>query len=201
MTWLQGGPFLEISLITEDVEIKNLITKISRLKSISIIEENIEKKINQFETGYLFDEEDSNSRRMHTIRLNIFVEVLGKRKSLLFIERVAEKTLLLNFCFFGSEFDAPEWEQKGIQEGEYHHFVSFLSELLKYLKGIAGAVAIEKDILELISENNTRPDNVFSYKEINPTELLKQGEHNNYYIAVAIKLEEKILITSFKSNS
>jgi hypothetical protein len=201
MTWLQGGPFLEISLITEEVDINDLITKISHHNCVNIIDENIEEKMNQFKAGYLFDEEDSNSRRIHTIRLNIFVELLGKRKSLLFIERVAEKTFLLNFCFFGSEFDAPEWEQKGIQEDEYHHFVSFLSELLKYLQGFAGAVAIENDILGLISENHTRPNNAFSYKKINPTELMKKGEQNNYYIAVGIKSVEKIHITCFKSNS
>ncbi|MFC5528335.1 hypothetical protein [Cohnella yongneupensis] len=201
MSWLQGGPFLEVSLLTEEVDIRNLINLVSLHKCVNILEENIEEKINLFNTGYLYDDEDSNSHKIHTISLNIFVELLGKRKSLLLIHRVAEKTLLLDFCFYGSEYDALEWGQQGIRESEYHHFVSFFSDVLKYFQGIAGTVAIEADILGLISETQTWPNIVFNYKNINSTEIFKQGEQHKNYIAVGVNSEEEIHIQSFESNS
>ncbi|KGE18414.1 hypothetical protein [Paenibacillus wynnii] len=198
MQWLQGGPLFEVSLITKEVDINSLISEISKHKDIDIIEENIELKINEYKSGYLFDENNLDSQHIHSININIYFEVLSKRKALLFINQVAEETLLLDFCFYGSEFDAPEWGQKGIQAEEYHHFVTLLSDLMNYFNGIAGSVAIEEDVLGLISEIQTWPDKVYSYKKINPTELMKQIDQEKNYIALGIKNEERIQIIYFE---
>jgi len=106
----------------------------------------------------------------------------------------------LVFCFFGSEFDAPEWEQIGIKEDEYHIFNKYLSESLEYFQGYVGAVAIENDALGLISEIHCWPDNVFSYKTVNPTEFLERGIKRKY-IGVGIRSEGKIKVTSLSGNS
>ncbi|SCP99446.1 hypothetical protein [Anaerobium acetethylicum] len=105
----------------------------------------------------------------------------------------------MDFCFFGSEHDAPEWGQIGIKEDEYHIFNKYLSDLLEYFQGLLGAVAIEADVLGLISENHCWPDNIFSYKTINPTEFLERGIRRRY-IGVGIRCEGKIQVTSFLRN-
>ncbi|MDG0808060.1 hypothetical protein [Cohnella rhizosphaerae] len=115
--WLQGGPFLEISLLIQEDKIYKIITRLSNHKSVSILEENLEDKINQFEIGYLYDEQDSSSNRIHSTSINILANIQCKRKSVIYISKVAKDTILLNFCFFGSEFDAPEWGQLGIKKG------------------------------------------------------------------------------------
>jgi hypothetical protein len=200
MSWLQGGPFLEISLIIKEDNVRQIITKLSNLNNISVIEDNLEDLIDRFETGYLYDEYDKTSQRIHSLSLNIIVNIQGKRKSLLFLNQVAEQTILMDFCFYGSEFDAPEWGQIGIKEDEHYSFNKYLSELLEYFQGIVGTVAIENDVLGLISENHCWPDNVFSYKAINSTEFLERGIRKKY-IGVGIRKEGKIKVTSLSSNS
>ncbi|MEC0243649.1 hypothetical protein P4H66_27950 [Paenibacillus dokdonensis] len=100
MAWLQGGPFLEISFLIKEVDIKLFTSKLATLPCITIIEENITEKERLFELGYLFDEEDPNSNRIHSVRFNLFVELAGKRKSELLVNRIATETLLIVFCFF-----------------------------------------------------------------------------------------------------
>jgi hypothetical protein len=200
MSWLQGGPFLEISLIIKKDDVRKIITMLSNINGVSIIEENLKEKIESFVAGYFYDDEDITSRKIHSISLNIFVNVLGNRKSLLLINQVAEDTILIDFCFFGSVFDVLEWGQLGIKEDEYHHFINYLSELLDYFQGCAGAVAIENDILGLISEDHVWPDNVYNHNKINPIEILERAKQNKY-IAVGIRSEGEINITSFVGNS
>lgn len=186
MTRLRGGPFLEISLMISRDDIRQIFTELSNLSNLSITEDNLDDLIHHFETGYLYDEQDMTSQRIHSISLNITVDIQGIRKSLLFINQVAEQTVVLDFCFFGSELDALEWEQPGIKADEYHFFIDYLSELLIHFQGCLGAVAIENDVLGLISENHSWPDNVFNCESVNPVEFLERGIQRNY-IGVGIR--------------
>lgn len=200
MSWLQGGPFLEVSLIIKEDNVRHIISKLTNLNDdVFIIENDLEDLISRFETGYLYDEQDMTSQKIHSLSLNIIVNIHGKRKSLLSIYLVAEQTILMDFYFFGSGFDAPEWEQIGIKENERYIFNNFLYELLEYFQGIVGTVAIENDVLGLISENHCWPDNVFSYKTINPTDFLERGIRKRY-IGVGIRCEGKTKVTNLSSN-
>ncbi|MGY5343151.1 hypothetical protein ACXFAU_11955 [Paenibacillus glucanolyticus] len=194
MAWLQGGPLLEVSFIIEEIDIKSIISNLKTLPDVSLIEEDISDKENLFEVGYKYDEDDPSSYRIHSINLNLFVEINGKRKSVLLISKVATETILIDFCFYGSEIDAHEWNQKGIQEGEYKYFVNFLSSLLDHFQGIIGTVAIEKDVLELISLEHTYPNEIYRYDKIDQIDLLKKNEQNNSFIAVGYRLEETIIM-------
>ncbi len=192
MLLLQGGPFLEVSLIIKEDNINQIISKLSNLNSVFIIENDLKVLIDRFKTGYIFDEQDMNSQKIHSLSLNTIVNIKGKRKSILYINLVAEQTILMDFCFFGSEFDAPEWQQIGIKKDEYNIFNYYLYELLEYFQGIVGTVAIENDALGLISEDHCWPDNVFSYKTINPVELFERGIQKKY-IGVGIRCGGTIL--------
>ncbi|WP_207648916.1 hypothetical protein, partial [Anaerobium acetethylicum] len=71
MSWLQGGPFLEISIIIREDDVRKIITTLTTLNNVSIIEDNLEDVIGRFEIGYLYDEQDISSQRIHSISLNI----------------------------------------------------------------------------------------------------------------------------------
>ncbi|MFD0675216.1 hypothetical protein [Cohnella sp. GCM10027633] len=196
MSWLQGGPFLDVSLIIEEINIKKLIQMITSVNCVTIYDENIEYKTTNFEVGYIYDDQDENTRKIHTLDLNLIVNVQGTRKSILHIERIAEKTVLIDFWFFGSEFDAPEWEQQGIRDEDYHYFLDFLSLLLEELKGIVGSVAIEDDVTVLISQDHVRPNKVFSFAQINPMKIVERGNQFKY-IGVGVRFNDDIQITNF----
>jgi len=164
MDWLRGGPFFELSILLKEVDIKNLVDKLFKNQRIKFIDENLNEKIDSYRIGYLYDEDDPDSVMIHLTSINLIVELLGQRKSIIFIEKVADETQLLSLCFYGDEHDAPEWGQLGINEKDYKYFVDFLVELLNDFNGIAGAVAYEEDILSVYSSNSIRPDNVYSYK-------------------------------------
>jgi len=95
MSWLQGGPFLEISFIIKGDDVRQIITILSDLNNVSIIEDNLEALIDRFEAGYLYDELDITSQRIHSIRLDM--DIQGNRKSQLFINQVADR--LWNWFF------------------------------------------------------------------------------------------------------
>ena len=59
---------------------------------------------------------------------------------------------MVNFWFFGSIFDALEWEQVGIKNEEIIDFTNFLIELYSVYDFIIGGFAIEGDVLELLKE-------------------------------------------------
>lgn len=72
--------------------------------------------------------------------------------------------------------------------------MSFLSEVLYYFQGITGTVAIEKDVLDLISSNYTYPNEIYRYDMIDIVNLIKQVEQDTNYIAAGYRSEERIIM-------
>ncbi|MFC6333152.1 hypothetical protein ACFP56_11005 [Paenibacillus septentrionalis] len=180
MDWLRGGPFFELSILLKEVDINDLVDKLFENQRIKIIDDNLNEKIDSYIIGYLYDEDDLDSVMIHSTSINLIVELLGERKSIVFIERVADETQLLNLCFYGAEHDAPEWGQLGIKDKDYKYFVDFLVELINDFNGIAGAVAYEEDILTVYASNSIRPDIVYSYKNFSSNLISEQFDLKSF---------------------
>jgi hypothetical protein len=133
--WLQGGPFLEVSFLLELKEkkketIQDIIFNLSKVRNrIEIYDKNVDEIIDFFDRGYPYDEEDPQTNYIHSLRLSLYVYLSRKRKATLQIEMVSSNAIMVNFCFFGSNFDALEWDQIGIKKEEITDFTNFLRSI------------------------------------------------------------------------
>jgi hypothetical protein len=196
--WLQGGPFLEVSFILELKEgekqtVKSIINKLTKCTNtkIEFIDKNIDEIIDFFQTGYPYDEVDPHTIYLHSLSLRLFVHLSKKRKATLQIEKVSSNSLLVNFWFFGSQFDAPEWEQIGVKEEEILDFTNFLTELYIIFEYKIGGVAIEEDILSLFSCNEMYPNEFFRFENLTPEKFLR--EQQSYFTNILWNEKYKIL--------
>jgi len=179
MEWLQGGPFLEVSFLLQLKEdkmntIKDIIKKLfdSNIK-IQIVNSNIDEIIGNFEKGYLYDKEEPLSRK-HSLFLNLYVNLTRKRKAVLYIEKVSSNSILVDFWFYGSEFDAIEWNQIGVKEEEYIDFVNFLIELFKIYEFKVGGIMYENDVTDFFDLDDIFPNEGYRFENISPDFLQKQ---------------------------
>ncbi|MFN7253256.1 MAG: hypothetical protein ACK4M9_21150 [Anaerobacillus sp.] len=179
VAWLQGGPFLEVSFIIKFNDekkevIKAILKKLTNLHhQIEVVDTNLVEMLESFDKGYPYDEEDPHSVYKHSMHVNLYVSVAGRRKSTLQIEQVSSSALLINFWFFGSEFDAPEWGQIGIKGEDLSDFKNFLIDLFYNFKFKIGGVAIEEDVLGLYDCDEARPNECYCFEYIKPQQLLK----------------------------
>lgn len=112
MSELQGGPFFELSFLIEETEhLQYLLDRVSHSSKVQIVTPHVPQMIADFYKGYLFDEEDAASHRIHQMRLSVTVKMNRVRQALLFAERIHTNLLCFSFCFYGSESDADEWDQ------------------------------------------------------------------------------------------
>lgn len=178
--WLQGGPFLEVSFLLglkkEKAEtIQEITEKFSKMKSkIEIVDINISEITDFFARGYPYDENNTSSLRLHSLRLRLYVYMSRKRKATLQIEVVSSNALMVNFWFYGDEFDESEWGQIGIKREEYDEFVGFLKELYSVYKFKIGGIAIEENVLGLFRISKIYPNELYRYENIYPENFLKQ---------------------------
>lgn len=178
--WLQGGPFLEVSFLLELKEqktkaIQDIINRLSTITSVEIIDDNIEELIDLFDKGYPYDEEDPQTNYNHSLILRLYVYLSKKRKATLQIEMVSSNAIMVDFWFFGSEFDAPEWDQLGIKKEEITDFSNFLEELYSIFEFKIGAVAIEADVLQLFGMDERYPNECYRYENLSPNHLFRES--------------------------
>lgn len=173
--WLQGGPFLEVSFLMELQEdrrktVRNILSGFSNITNkIEVVDSNIDEILKNFNTGTQYDK----TIQRYSLRIKLFVSVSRKRKAILQIEQVSANAILVNFLFFGSEFDAPEWNQIGIKNEELQDFTNFLIELYYNFQFKVGGIAIEEDILGLIDCDEIYPNECYSFGNILPKQFLK----------------------------
>jgi hypothetical protein len=178
MEWLKGGPFLEVSFLLEYKDdktnaIKEIIKKVSYFNNkIEIVSSNLDEIIGNFEKGYLYNEEEPLSRR-HSLFLNLYVYLPRKRKAVLHIEIVSSNSILVDFWFYGSEFDAIEWNQIGVKAEEYIDFVNFLIELFKIYEFKVGGIIYENDVTDFFELEEIFPNEGYRFENISPDFLLK----------------------------
>jgi hypothetical protein len=181
--WLQGGPFLEVSFLLELKEektktIQEIINKLSRVTNkVEIVDKYVDEIIDFFDRGYPYDEEDPKFSNLHSLRLRLYVYLSRKRKATLQIEMVSSNALMVNFWFYGDEFDEPEWDQIGIKKEEFVGFVSFLKELYSVYEFKIGGIAIDEDVLELFRFGESYPNECYRYENLSPDNFLKEPSH------------------------
>lgn len=188
MTWLQGGPFLEISfLLTLDSDRQsfadNILTKLKAFTptvEFAISERELSEKINEFNIGYRYDDQDPNAKLLHSAEIPVYVKTDEKRKSILSIRQISDKFVAIDFWFFGSAWDAPEWGQKGITEEQMPIFKDFLSKLFYTFDYIVGTIGYEVSVTDLFDTKKTWPDEQYNLDNID-TKLV-QG--NNYFTMI-----------------
>jgi len=181
--WLQGGPFLEVSFLLELKEqktktIQDIINKLSKVTNkVEIVDKNVDEIIDFFDKGYPYEEEDTQTNYIHSSRFRLYVYLSRKRKATLQIEMVSSNAIMVDFWFYGDEFDAPEWDQIGIKKEEFTDFTNFLKELYSVYEFKIGGIAIEEDVLELFGFSETYPNECYRYENVSPDHFLQEPSH------------------------
>lgn len=185
MTWLQGGPFLEVSfLLPLEQErqhfVNNVLTKLKTFTptvEFAVNEVELKEKINEFDTGFYDDEKNPNSKIYRSIQIPIYIDTGGKRKSVLSFRQLSDNLVAIDFWFFGSVWDEPEWNQKGIAENQISIFHSLLDNLFDAFDFIIGTVGYENSVSELFDTNETYPNEKYILDNLSKQSL----QTDNYY--------------------
>lgn len=167
MSWLQGGPFFELSFLIEETEhLQQTLNKMTNSSEVQIVIHYSPEMIHEFYEGHPFDEDDVDSKRIHQIGLNVTVNTNRVRRALLFVERINTKLLCFTLCFYGSELDAHEWDQSGIRQDEMKEFYQLLRNMYDSIQFIIGGSAFEKDVKVLFGTDKCWPDETYSIENI-----------------------------------
>jgi len=185
MTWLQGGPFLEISfLLTLDLDrqsfIDNILTKLKSFKpTVDFVttETELKEKITEFNIGNPDDDKDANSKVYHQTQIPIYVDTDVKRKSILSLRQISDKLVVVDFWFFGSEFDAPEWNQVGLTNEQLPIFKDLLNKLFDTFDFVIGTVGYEVSVTDLFDTGDTWPNEKYNLDNIKRQSL----QIDNYF--------------------
>lgn len=188
MTWLQGGPLLEISfLLTLDTDREIFVeTILTKLKSFSPTVEIaatgklIKEKVEEFHYGYRDNEQDPNSIMHHSTQIPIYMDIDGKRKSILAFEQISSRLIEVSFWFFGSEFDVPEWNQKGITEKQIPSFKNVLHNLFETFDFTIGTIGYEVSTTDLFDTEDVWPSEKYNLDNIKRRAL----KGDNYFLTI-----------------
>mgnify|MGYP001620069441 CR=1 FL=1 len=204
--WLQGGPFLEVSFIVENPRnrrkfIEEFLNKLKNIpQKFQIKLSNLDTEIEKFSNGYPWDEKDPNTYLIHSVEIPLLINVSGERKSKLYFEEISKDTIQINFCFFGDENDAPEWDQKGIKDKDMPEFTKFLSSLYEAFEFPIGAISVENDCVLLFFHcAETWPNECYKLNNINMEKIIKNI--NNSYVIDCIFNSEFFKIKDIPSTS
>lgn len=174
MSWLQGGPFLEVSFVLpigreKDTFIRSVVAGVlghSVAFQLAIEPLQLEKLIHEFVVGYLDDETDRNSIVYNTIQVPLHAEVCGKRRAVLHVSRISESLAVVDVWFYGSELDAPELGMKAIRKQDEESFKEVLVDLHSTFHFPAGSVGYEMNSLELFDSAGTWPSESYVLSNI-----------------------------------
>lgn len=164
MSWLQGGPYYELSfLILNSPEkkrfLQELISNLGQLTAIDWVpdKEALEKIIDDYVVGA---EDDGMIYRM--IDIHAFISVSGKRKARVFVAELSDEFVKVNFWFFGSIYDVAEWNQAGIRKEDKPAFRDFFHVVRELFNPIAGTIGYEEDCQELFDTTHAFPHPSYS---------------------------------------
>ena len=190
MSWLQGGPFLEISFaMVPETDRRSFADNIlSKLRlftptiEFAIPSIDLQEKIDKFVEGYPDNEVEPNATVYHQVQIPVFVDLDGKRKSMLALEQISSKLIVVDFWFFGSVHDAPEWGQKGIKQDQIHLFKDMLHRLYETFHFAIGTVAYENGVTAFFDTSEGWPHE--SYRLENVNKAFVQLDHDFITIIV-----------------
>jgi hypothetical protein len=89
-----------------------------------------------------------------------------KRKSILSLRQISEKLVAVDFWYFGSEWDVPEWNQIGITNEQLPIFKDFLNKLFDSFDFVIGTVGYEVSVTDLFDTDNIWPDEKYNLENI-----------------------------------
>ncbi|PKM93084.1 MAG: hypothetical protein CVU84_17645 [Firmicutes bacterium HGW-Firmicutes-1] len=128
--------------------------------------------IEKFVDGYEYDFE--NSIIIHSIEIDFIAQIGRTRKGTIYISEIYFETYVVDLCFFGSAFDAVEWNQVGIKKDEYIYFIGLLKELYEIFDFRVGGIALEDDIKVLYASEQPWPNIDYQIVNLKCTELDKK---------------------------
>ncbi len=156
---IQGGPLLEVSFLLQTYRdaplsrfqlVDNFFQKLNSLRiSHEIVADELEVRFQQFHDGYPSDENDPEAPFVHHIIVPFRFFFPESRKANLYIDELGPQNFLVSFTFYGSKFDAPEWDQRSVLKKDVKKFVRLLQELFILFRFPLGCVAYESDCTDL----------------------------------------------------
>lgn len=182
--------FLEISfllIIDSDRQtfVSNVLTKLKSFTpqpDIAISDTALGEKISEFVTGYPYEEQKSNSKIYHSTQIPIWIDIDGKRKSILSFEQLSEKLIAVEFCFFASEWDEPDWDQKGITKDQLPIFKILLHNLFDTFDYIIGTMGYEVSVADLFDTEETWPNEKYNLENLN----MKSIQVSDYFSLIIV---------------
>lgn len=177
MTWLQGGPYYELSFLVrtpdrKEVFLSEFLEKLTHSGwsfRLNAGKDEVENMIHVFENGVL-----DNGVNLHFFNPDISLDIAGTRKSRLFVAVISNELAMVNFWFYGSIWDAPEWDQPGIKPNDKDVFKRFFEHIFEILKPIAGTMGYEVDCSDLFDTQVTYPDDFYAVESLSPEGIKKR---------------------------
>lgn len=180
MNWLQGGPYYELSFLKYNSEdkaklLQTILDQLSKIPNLKIecSTNEIEKGILDYSKG-----EEEGKLVFRYFEIKVKVECSGQRKIRLNISELSKELVKVNFWFYGSIYDADEWNQKGIRENDKPAFRQLFKQIQDNLKPILGTIAYEEDCEEMFVTEILAPNEYFSTKNLNLEKIKKRLEQN-----------------------
>lgn len=180
MNWLQGGPYYELSFLKSNSEDKakllhTILEQLGRIPNLKIESSTneIENGISEYSKG-----EQEGKLVFRSLEIKVKVECSGQRKLRLNISELSKELVKVNFWFYGSIYDANEWNQKGIRENDKPGFRQLFNQIQVNLKPILGTIAYEEDCEELFVTELLAPNEYFSIKNLNLEKIKERLEKN-----------------------
>jgi len=180
MNWLQGGPFYELSFLKSNSEdkaklLKTTLEELSRIPTLKFESSTneIEKGISEYSKG-----KKEGELIFRYFEIKVMAECSGQRKLRLNISELSKELVKVNFWFYGSIYDADEWNQKGIREDDKPAFRQLFKQIQINLKPILGTIAYEEDCEEIFVTEILAPNDYFSTKNLNLEKIKERLEQN-----------------------
>ncbi|MAG47540.1 hypothetical protein CL617_02965 [archaeon] len=187
-SWLEGGPYLEVSFLLENKSnritfIKEILDKLKNIPyKYQIKANNLKKEIDKFSEGYPYDENDPNTYQIHSVEIPLTINISKERKSKLYFEEVSENTIQINFCFL---CDTNKSKEDKKEDKDILAYTKFLSSLYEIFKFPIGVISVENDCVTLFYDSDKAwPHEDFKISNIDLPQIVKSI--NNSYIYVLL---------------
>jgi hypothetical protein len=161
--WLPGGPYCEVSLITinefnTEFEMINCLEKLKSINyGIKIFENNIQNKIELY-CNKTYDQ----------IELDIFINTVKQQRSKIYIERLSDEIIEIDFCFLDDNLNNDHMKK----------LKQFLYDLILLFNGIVGMIGWETDCgLLFFDTNEAYPHKDYSIKYYTNEDIYKNNQN------------------------
>jgi hypothetical protein len=176
MTWIKGGPLYEISFLLSNSENKKerlefIFDTMNKFEFIIEIQNNTYDLVMRQREFIEFQKTPKGE--VNTIDLDFQLYLKERRKGRLIIEELSRDFLKFNFIFYGSKFDASEWELKGLNSEVKKELELFFEDSFSNYNPIIGSIGYEVDILEFINTDETYPHKSYRKENLDLEQIKK----------------------------